>query len=157
MKLHHVCLVVKNIDDSLMLYRDLLGFRPYLDMEIPNPEAGFFDQQTLDDIFKIKGAKSRMVMAKSKEGTMLEMQQPMVPDVQLVPKEQLRYGFVGFHELAFTVDDIDNWYEKIKVAGYEMQTKYIWSVGGVVKSFLFYDVDGNMVQMIEEIKQVERQ
>ncbi|MBR9909246.1 MAG: VOC family protein [Gammaproteobacteria bacterium] len=156
MKIHHVCLVVKNIDESLKLYRDLLGFMPYLDMVIPNPKAGFFDQQTLDDIFHVKGAKSRMVMSKSKEGTMLEMQQPTVPAVQNVPKEQLQYGFTGFHELAFTVDDIDEWYTKIKAAGYEMQTAYTWSVGGVVKSFLFYDVDGNMVQMIEEIKQVAK-
>lgn len=152
MKIHHVCLVVSDIDESLKLYRDVLGFKPYIDMIIPNPEAGFFDQQTLDDIFHVKGAKSRMVMAKSNEGTMLEMQQPMVPAVQPVPRKQLQYGFVGFHELAFTVDDIGAWYEKIKAAGYEMQTKYTWSVGGVVKSFLFYDMDGNMVQMIEEIK-----
>lgn len=151
MKIHHVCLVVSNIDESLKLYRDLLGFEPYLDMVIPNQEKGFFTQKLLNDIFKVEGAKSRMVMLKSKENTLLEMQQPQVPFVKSVPKAQLQYGYTGFHELAFKVDSVDAWYEKIQGAGYEMQTKYTWSVGGVVKSFLFYDDDGNMIQMIEEI------
>jgi len=152
MKIHHVCLIVKNIDESLKLYRDILGFKPDIDMIIPDAEGAFFNQKTLDDIFHVKGAKSRMVIARSKEGTVIEFQQPMVPDVQSVPKEQLQYGYTGFHELAFTVDDINAWYDKIKAAGYEMQTEYTWEVRGIVKSFLFYDVDGNMVQMCKPLQ-----
>lgn len=151
MKIHHICIIVSNIDESLKLYKDVLGFKPYLDMSIPNEKGGFFDQQTLNDIFHTEGAKSRMVMLRSKEGTMLELQQPSTPMVQKVDKKQLQYGYVGISELAFTIPNIDEWFEIIKSAGYETQTEYTWGVGDVVKSFLFYDPDGNMIQMIEEI------
>jgi hypothetical protein len=71
--------------------------------------------------------------------------------VQKVPVENLRYGYVGFSELAFKVDNIDEWFERVKSSKYELQTDYTWKAGGVVKSFLFYDTDGNMIQMVEDI------
>ena len=91
-----------------------------------------------------------MVILTSKEGTMIELEEAIVPKIKKVPKEQLRYGYVGFSELAFCVTNIDEWFEKIKSAGYETQTSYVWKAAGV-KSFLFYDPDGNMVQMVEDI------
>jgi hypothetical protein len=49
-----------------------------------------------------------------------------------------------------TIDDItvDAWFEKIKAAGYEPQTDYVWTIGSL-RSFLFYDPDGNLIQLIE--------
>lgn len=151
MKIHHICLIVSDIPETLKLYQDVLGFEPYLDTQIPSPEKGFFDQKTLDDIFHVKGAKSRIVMLRSKEGAVLELQQPSTPKVQKTPQDKLQYGNTGFHELAFAVADVDQWFESIRKAGYETQTDYTWCVGGTVKSFLFYDPDGNLVQLIEEL------
>jgi len=92
-----------------------------------------------------------MVILSSKEGAMIELQQPMVPEVQKVGKEQLQYGYVGISELALRVPNVDEWFEKVKAAGYELQTSYVWNAGGIVRSFLFYDPDGNMVQMVEDL------
>jgi len=152
MKIHHVCVVVSDMEESLKLYKDVLGFNVMLDRIIPDgSEHGcFFEQQTLDDIFQIKGAKSRMVLIRSEEGSIIELEQPIVPKIQKVAKEYLRYGFVGISEIAFGVTNIDEWFEKIKTAGYETQTNYIWEYGGIGRSFLFFDPDGNMLQMNEE-------
>lgn len=149
MQFHHVCLIVKNVDESMNLYRDILGFKVIVDTIIPDNK--FFRQETLDDIFKVKGAKSRMVMAVSPEGALLEFQQPIVPEIQQTPDRYLRYEYTGFSELAFKVSNIESWFEKIKLAGFQLQTEYVWEAGGLVKSFLFFDVDGHMVQMCENL------
>lgn len=148
MKIHHVCVIVSDMDETLKLYVGVLGFKVYVDEIIP---GSFFKPEVLDDIFERKGAKSRMVILGSPEGTLIELQQPMMPKIRKVPKERLRYGYVGISELAFRVPDVDEWFEKIKAAGYEMQTDYVWEAGGIVRSFLFYDPDGNMMQMVQDL------
>ena len=150
MKVHHVCVNVSDMEESLKLFEGILGFKIFIDEIIP--EGGTFESKVLDDIFHLKGAKSRMVILVSDEGTMIELEQPIVPKIQKVPKEQLRYGYVGFSELAFQVNNIEEWFKKIKAAGYETQTDYVWETGGsgAVKSFLFYDPDGNMIQFVED-------
>ncbi len=150
MKIHHVCVVVSDMEESLKLYRDLLGFKVDIDEIIA--EGDFFEQKDFDNIVHVKNAKSRMVILSSEEGGMVELQQFMNPKVQKVPREKLGYGYVGFTELAFRVNGIDEWFEKVKAAGYETQTNYIIEGGGFVRTFLFYDPDGCLVQMIDGFK-----
>lgn len=149
MKFHHMCLIVRDIDESLKLYRDILEFSPFVDTVIPDDK--YFDQKTLNDIFKVRGAKSRMVLAASAGGSLLEFQQPLVPAIQQTPDKYLRYGYTGFSELALQITDIDEWFDKIRAAGFETQTEYVWDAGGIVRSFIFYDADGHMVQMCENL------
>src|SRR5690554_1064205 len=149
MRIHHVCQIVSDMDEALKLYVDFLGFRVVVDQSIPG--GRYFSQPELDDIFKVKDARSRMVILWSEEKTMIELQQPSRPVVQKVPVESLRYGYVGFSELAFKVDNIAEWFEKVKASPYQMQTDYIWEIDGILKSFLFYDNDGCMIQMIEDV------
>ena len=151
MDFHHMCLVVSDMDLALRLYRDTLGFSVYIDTLIPDGEGAFFGQGTLDDIFHVRGARSRMVMLASTTGAKLELQQPENPQVKQTPREYLRYGHTGITELALRVSDIDQWFQTIHAAGYQTQTEYVWAVGGGrLKSFLFYDHDGNLVQLVEE-------
>lgn len=149
MRFHHVCLIVRDIDESLKLYRDILGFVVVVDTIIPDNK--YFAQGVLDDIIKVKGAKSRMVLARSSEGALLEFQQPIVPEVQQTPDRYLRYGYTGISKLAFNVSSIGTWFEKITAAEFEFQANYVWEAAGVVKSFLFYDADGHMIQMCEKL------
>ncbi|MFI8747600.1 VOC family protein [Pseudomonas sp. NPDC077186] len=151
MDFHHMCLVVSDMELALRLYRDTLGFSVYIDTLIPDEEGAFFAQGTLDDIFHVRGARSRMVMLVSTTGAKLELQQPENPQVQRTPREYLGYGHTGITELALRVSDIDQWFQTIRAAGYQTQTEYVWAVGGGrLKSFLFHDHDGNLVQLVEE-------
>jgi catechol 2,3-dioxygenase-like lactoylglutathione lyase family enzyme len=139
----------------LELYRDILGFEPHNDRIIPDGKY-YFSQETLDDIFQVQGAKSRMVLAKSVGGALLELQQPIVPHVQQTPTKYLGYGYTGISELALAVTGIEAWYDAISVAGYEVQTDYVWTAGRV-KSFLFFDADGHMIQLVEQVAETGTQ
>jgi catechol 2,3-dioxygenase-like lactoylglutathione lyase family enzyme len=147
MRIHHVAIFVTGINKSLTLYRDLLGFEVFVDTEIP--DGTYFEQGTIDDIFKTTGSRSRMVMLRSHDGTLLELQQPSVPAIQRTPDAHLRSGYTGISELAFVIEDIDKWFDRIRDARYETQTEYVWDYS-IGRSLLFYDPDGNMLQFIEE-------
>jgi catechol 2,3-dioxygenase-like lactoylglutathione lyase family enzyme len=150
MRFHHVCLIVTDMDRALRLWRDTLGFTPYIDAVIPGDES-LFAQATLDQIFGVEQASSRMVMLTSAGGSKIELQECGTPRTQGVPRDQLSYGFAGITEVAFAVDGIDGWFEKVRSAGYETQTDHVWSVGGGrLRSFLFHDDDGSLIQLVEE-------
>ena len=149
MRFHHVALFVSDTDSALKLWRDTLGFDVVVDRIIPDTDSGSesrMSQDLLDDIFKVKDARSRMVLLQSSNGAMIELQEPTVPLIAATPPETQRYGHTGIHEVAFLVDDIDDWFDRIRAAGYETQTDYVWRWGVTGKSFLFFDQDGNMIQ-----------
>lgn len=88
MKIHHICLIVRDVDESLKLYNDILGFKPFVDTVISDDK--YFDQTTINDVFKFRGAKSRIVLAASHEGDLLELQQILFSPVQQTPDKYLR-------------------------------------------------------------------
>ena len=52
----------------------------------------------------------------SPDGAMLEVQEAHNPVVRKTPEEYNSYFVTGMRELAFRVDDIDGWFEKVKAA-----------------------------------------
>ncbi len=159
MKFHHMAIMVTNLEDAITLWRDVLGFELGVQTIIPDgPEPGpdtFMYPDLLDDIFKVKGAKSRMALLSSAEGAFIELQECLNPPAQKTPEEHLRYAHTGIHELGLLVTGIDAWYDKIKAAGYRMQTDYVWQCASMGRSFLFYDQDGNMIQIWENLGEAE--
>jgi catechol 2,3-dioxygenase-like lactoylglutathione lyase family enzyme len=153
MRFHHMAVMVSNLEAAIALWRDVLGFEIKIQCDIPDgPSPGpdtLMYPALLDDIFKIKGAHSRMALLSSADGALIELQECLTPKIQKTPEENLRYAHTGFHELGLLVEDIDGWYAKIRAAGYRMQTEYVWTCASLGRSFLFYDQDGNMIQLWE--------
>lgn len=153
MRFHHMAIMVTDLQKAIALWRDVLGFELGVETVIPDgPSPGpetFMYPALLDDIFKVKGARSKMALLSSKEGAFIELQECENPVATKTPEENLRYAHTGIHELGLLVDDIDGWYAKIKNAGYRMQTDYVWPCANLGRSFLFYDQDGNMIQIWE--------
>lgn len=153
MRFHHMAIIVSDMQAAVHLWRDVLGFELNVQTVIPDGDgpgpSTFMYPKLLDDIFKVKGARSNMVLLSSKEGALIELQQCENPRVQLTPPENLRYGHTGFHEMGFAVDNIDAVFEKVRAAGYQTQTEYVWSCANLGRSFLFYDKEGNMIQIWE--------
>ena len=145
---------VSDLQKALRLWRDVLGFRVAIDKTIPDgPGPGpdtIMYPALLDDIFKVRGARSKMALLSSTDGALIELQECEVPKIQRTPPENLRYGHTGFHELGLMIENIDAWFEKIRAAGYQTQTEYVWTCASLGRSFLFYDDDGNMIQMWEQ-------
>ena len=153
MRFHHMAIFVSDLDRAIHLWRDVLGFKLAVhtvipDGQVPGPKTYMYPK-LLDDIFKVKGARSKMALLHSDEGALIELQECENPAIKATPPENLRYGHTGFHELGLLVDDIDRWFETVRAAGYETQTEYVWQCANIGRSFLFYNNYGNMIQMWE--------
>lgn len=154
MRFHHMAIIVKDLQAAVQLWRDVMGFSVDIERVIPDgagpgPDTIMYPD-LLDDIFKVKGARSNMVLLSSKDGALIELQQCENPAVSLTPPENLRYSHTGFHELGLVVDDIDAVFAKVRAAGYETQTEYVWPCASLGRSFLFYDKEGNMIQIWQQ-------
>ena len=80
---------------------------------------------------------------------MIELLQPVWPEVDATPKKKRLYRNSGIHELGLVIENIDAFFEKVRAAGYQTQTDYVWSCANMGRSFIFYDHEGNMIQMWE--------
>lgn len=154
MRFHHMCIVTSDIHEAVHFWRDLMGFDLVVDVMIipdgPEPAPNIMaSQRLLDDLYKVKGARSKLAVLNSKEGALIELLQPENPSVQKTPKENLRYGHTGIHELGLSTTNIDAFFQKVRAAGYETQTEYVWDSSTFGRTFLFYDKDGNLIQMWE--------
>ncbi len=153
MRFHHMAVFVSDLEEAIRLWRDVMGFELVVHTEIPDgPKAGpetYMYPELLDDIFKVRGARSKMALLSSKDGALIELQECQTPAIESTPPEKLRYGHTGIHELGLLVEDIDSWFDKVRAAGYETQTEYVWQCASIGRSFLFYDSDGNMIQLWE--------
>ena len=149
MKIHHIQVTVSDANESLKLYRDILGLRVVYDGV--NPDGVFFMQEVSDAICHAENVKGRMVLLLADDGFMVELDEFINPKTTRSSREQAGYFPTGFKELAFRVEDIDGWFKKIKEAGYETTTPDIWCAGygaSRVRSFLCYDPDYNMIQFV---------
>jgi catechol 2,3-dioxygenase-like lactoylglutathione lyase family enzyme len=101
MRFHHMAVFVSDLQEAIHLWRDVMGFDLVVETEIPDgPVPGpktYMYPKLLDDIFKVKGARSKMALLASKEGALIELQQCEVPKIQKTSPENLRYGHTGFH------------------------------------------------------------
>ena len=153
MRFHHMCIVTADMEEAIRLWRDVMGFTLKADLTIPDGEeygpTVMAPRVLLEDLYKVPGATARVAVLISKEGAMIELLQPQTPRVQQTPPERLLYGHSGIHELGLVLDDIDGFFEKVRAAGYRTQTEYVWSCANMGRSFIFYDKDGNMIQIWE--------
>lgn len=147
MPFHHICMV-SDLERSLPFYQDLLGFKNTL-YDVTQP-GEWFDTSTLDDILGVKSAATRIVLVSDDSGATLELQQAANPFTTKAPDEYLRYGATGITELGLKVSDIDDLFKRVEAAGIEVQTDYVWSPLPGIRSFLFYDPDGALIQVVED-------
>jgi len=156
MRFHHMCIVTTDLEQSIGFWRDLMGFSLEVRMDLPDgPSPGpttFCDARLMDDAFETKSSHSRMALLSSSEGALIELQEPQNPRVEKTPDSSLRYRNSGIRELGLTVVDIDAFFTKVTAAGYRTQTDYVWSSATAGRSFIFFDNEGNMIQLWEASK-----
>ena len=154
MRFHHMCLVTTDLKASIHLWRDVMGFDLRVESEIPDGlEAGpntMATPELLESLYKVKGARSKLGVLVSKDGAVIELLETLVPAVQKTPPENLRYAHSGIRELGLATENIDAFFLKVKAAGYETQTDHVWDSSGMGRTFIFYDHDGNMIQIWED-------
>ena len=162
MRFHHMCIVVSDIERAKRLWRDVMKFDVQLEATVPDGPATGPDPindrgadtmctpKQIDDAFGVKDASAKVALCANAEGAMIELMETQNPAVQKADRGWVRYGYTGFTELGLVVDDLDYWYDRITEAGYEPQAPYIWPCAQIGRSFLFYDDDGNLIQMWQQ-------
>lgn len=105
MRFHHMALMVSDLQKAIHLWRDVLGFELAVETVIPDgKEPGpntFMYPELLDDIFKIKGAKSKMALLSSAEGAMIELQECETPAIQKPQKRTFAMPIPAFMSWVF--------------------------------------------------------
>jgi catechol 2,3-dioxygenase-like lactoylglutathione lyase family enzyme len=153
MRFHHVCLIVSDLDRSIAMFTKLFDFKVDVDVTAPDdalaatPDSSF--PQLMKDIWKIPAPRTRVALLSSPGGALIELQESLDPKIKQLPEEYHSYHYTGMRELAFRVDDIDGWFDKVKQAGFEPQTPYVWSFGDSARSFAFFDDDHHIIQLWE--------
>ena len=146
MQLHHMCIVTTDLEKSISMWCDVLDFDVKVRMDLPG-DKGEVLERLMNDSFESDNASSKMAWISSKGGALIELQEPQVPAVALTAPADLRYKTTGIHELGLLVDDIDKYFQKVQEAGFGLQTDYIWQTQSGDRSFIFYDHEGNQIQL----------
>jgi catechol 2,3-dioxygenase-like lactoylglutathione lyase family enzyme len=150
-RFHHVCLIVSDLQRSIDMWTGLFDFKVEVNVTAPDdvlaaaPDSSF--PKLMEDIWGMAGTRTKVGLLSSPGGALLELQEPLNPPVRQLPEEYHSYYYTGMRELAFRVDDIDAWFEKVQKAGYRTQTPYVWSFGETARSFAFYDDDNHVIQL----------
>ena len=91
-----MAIFVSDLDEAIHLWHDVMGFDLILRKLLPDgPKASpktYIYPELLDDIFKVKGARSEMAILRSTEGALIELQHCKVPAIKKTDPETLRYG-----------------------------------------------------------------
>lgn len=145
MRFNHFCITVKDMESSLVFYRDALGLKVAIDEMISGTD--------LDKAVMESGAKLRMVMLSDEtEG---------LPVVELVewesrppierPPEHLGFSSTGLGEICFSVPDFEKLEKNLKKHGFQFRTRpWMFKVMGIeTKVTHAVDPDGVQVELIE--------
>jgi catechol 2,3-dioxygenase-like lactoylglutathione lyase family enzyme len=153
MRFHDVCLIVSDLDRSIKMWTELFDFKvdaQFVASDDPvDGDADAMFPKLMRDIWGMKGIRTKLALLSSPGGAALELQEPITPAIRRLPKEYTTYNTTGIHEVCFYVENIDEWFKKVKNHGYRVQTEYVWPVSANARTFLFYDDDGHLIQLWE--------
>ncbi|TGM44529.1 glyoxalase [Leptospira biflexa] len=140
-KTRHTGLVVRNLSHSLLFY-ETLGFKLWK-REV---EEGNF----IDTVVGIQSVCVETAKLHAPDNSMIELLQyishPLLKEKQNSPSNTL-----GCSHIAFTVDNIDLTCKQILELGGNLVNKPIISPSGKVKVAYCHDIDGILLELVEEI------
>jgi catechol 2,3-dioxygenase-like lactoylglutathione lyase family enzyme len=139
--IHHVCVIVSDVERSLRFYRDLLGLEVLERVDlIAGKEASLG--------VGIPNARFELVHLGAKEGpTRLEMLHYFSPESRPLPPEK-RSNDIGTAHAAFRVKNIDAYYARLHQSGVQFISEIQESSTGE-RFCYFYDPDGAILEIIE--------
>ena len=136
--IRHTGIVVMDLEASLHFYRDLLGFQIAKQME----ESGDY----IDNISSLRNVKVTTVKLTSPSGQMIELLK-----YHSHPEEQKRREIceIGISHIAFTVNDLDFEYKRLKDKGIQFNSPPQLSPDGYAKVTFCRAPEGTLVELVE--------
>jgi lactoylglutathione lyase len=136
----HTGIVVKDLKKSLHFYRDVLGLK----VKTEKREKGEF----IDKLLSLDNVNVKIVKLSARDGNLVEL---------------LHYGShrsnstarcvydTGYSHIAFTVDNIDHEYKRLKKEGIRFNSAPLSFPHGKAKVAYCKDPEGNFIELVEEI------
>ena len=137
--IRHFGIVVNDMSKSLWFYRDLLGLHVVSKMDC----FGNY----VDTMLKLKNAKIDIVkLSTNNDSTEIELLEYHFP-----PKNSSRreINFIGPSHLAFTVKNLDNFYQFLISKNIRFNSPPQTSSDGKVKVCFCYDPDDTPIELVE--------
>jgi catechol 2,3-dioxygenase-like lactoylglutathione lyase family enzyme len=137
----HVGIVVSDLSRALSFYVGALGMELGSGGEESGPE--------LERILGIAGVRiwTQKLLSKKRD-TRIELIEFLHPERISSPPKQI--GSSGITHIAITVNDIDGLYRAMCAAGIEFVAPPELAASGVAKVAFCRDVDGNLLELIED-------
>jgi len=139
--IRHFGIVVTDIEKSLEFYRDTLGFK----IKIDALEEGKF----IDAILGLKGVKVRTVKMAADDGNLIELLWYQSHKGKKIENKEI--FDIGASHPAFTVENLDDEYKRLKEKGVKFIFSPQISPNGKAKVAFCYDPDGVPIELVEEL------
>lgn len=137
----HFGIVVTDMEKSLKFYRDLLGLK----IKVDAIEEGPF----IDAISGLKNVKVRTVKMAADDGYLIELL--WYKSHPRKRRENNDICNIGASHPAFTVENLDYEYERLKKNGVKFNCPPQISPDGKAKVTFCYDPDNTPIELVEEI------
>ena len=142
-EVRHVGIVVKNMENSLKFYRDILGLEIIRDMD---EHGGYIDNMlSLDDVH-VRTVKLSAGMG----NTLIELL-----DFKSHNDNEIRNFYtIGASHVALTVDNLEDLYKHLSENNVKFNAPPQKSPDGLVKVTFCNDPDGTPIELVEMIDSV---
>ncbi len=138
----HTGIVVSNLEKALHFYRDLLGLKIVKDAD----ESGDY----IDNMLSLKNVRVRTIKMTAEDGNLIELLYFQSHSCEA--KKDRQFYEIGVSHVAFTVEDIEAIYHKLKEEGIFFNAVPQYSPDGYAKVTFCKDPDDNSVELVEVLK-----
>ncbi len=145
--LRHVGIVVSDLEKSLHFYRDLLGLKIIKMMD----ESGEY----IDNMSALKNVKVTTVKMAAGDGNLEDGNLIELLHYQSHPRKRdnrAEICDIGVSHVAFTVDDLEYEYERLKKHNVVFNAPPQLSPDGYAKVTFCKDPDGSLIELVEVLK-----
>ena len=138
-EIRHTGIVVSNMERSLKFYRDNLHLKVIKDFT----EKGDY----IDSISALSNVYLRMVKLTTDDGSMVELLQYISHPNE--PPVEVKINEIGCSHIAFTVNDLDEEYERLSKNGVKFNCPPYVSPDKYAKVTFCHDPDGASIELVE--------
>ena len=136
--IRHTGIVVIDLEAALHFYRDLLGFQIAKQME----EAGNY----IDNISSLRNIRVTTIKMTCPSGQMIEL---LKYHSHPAKQTERRICEIGISHIAFSVDDLDVEYERLKGKGIQFNSLPQLSPDGYAKVTFCRAPEGTLIELVE--------
>ena len=134
----HTGIICKDIDKSLLFYRDYLGLEVIQDF--------WDDSEYINKITGIENANIHMIKLKADDGTVVELLEYPTHPTKLIKQEVYN---VGQPHIAFQVYDIEESYNFLKSKNVKLISKPVLSSEKIAKVCFCIDPSNVRIELVE--------